>query len=59
METLAPGDHFKPEDENVVFTLSYLSIFYHFNGQGSRKLPPAWEEREEYDSLAPLPVIPR
>ena len=37
----------------------FFPIFYHLNFQGSRKLPPAWEEREEYDSLAPLPVIPR
>ena len=37
----------------------YSRVWFFLDPQGSRKLPPAWEEREEYDSLAPLPVIPR
>ena len=58
METLASGDHSQPK-----INLSALPILLHFfdhpDQKGTRKLPPAWEEREEYDSLAPLPVIPR
>ena len=43
----------------ISFDIFYSSVWLFLDSQGSRKLPPAWEEREEYDSLAPLPVIPR
>ena len=54
METLAAGESQYCFDKSI----NSLTCFF-LDSQGSRKLPPAWEEREEYDSLAPLPVIPR